>query len=128
MVSIPTTLNRGLERGWGSFESTMLSYPVSLNRGLERGYGAYEPVGMAYETTLNRGLERGYGAYEIAVDRAQLPLNILFFKMRAYKTSAPTGYVYWDAPNEPDSIGELAPYPSGDLADIVVEAIFEKDD
>jgi hypothetical protein len=60
MVSIPTTLNRGLERGWGSFESTTLSYPVSLNRGLERGYGAYEPVGMAYETTLNRGLERGY--------------------------------------------------------------------
>jgi hypothetical protein len=53
-------VNRGLERGYGQYESTSFSYPTTVNRGLERGYGAYEPVGVSYPTTVNRGLERGY--------------------------------------------------------------------
>ncbi len=128
MATYPVTLNRGLERGYGDWEPSNFTYPVTLNRGLERGYGSWEPINFTYPATNNRGLERGYGSIDTAVDRAQLPLGLIFFKMRAYKTSVPVGHVYWDVPVEPDPTGALAPYPSADLVDIVVEAIFEKDD
>ena len=62
------------------------------------------------------------------VDRAQLPFGVLFFLMRAYKTSVPTGYVYWDSPVEPDPTGALSPYNPGDLSDVVIQLVYEKDD
>ncbi len=42
------------------------------------------------------------------------------YTMRAYHTVAPVGYVYWDSPGEPDDEAAVAPYPPGELTDIVV--------
>lgn len=48
--------------------------------------------------------------------------DIIKFVMRGFKTSVPTGFVYWEAFVDPDPLGFLAPVPRAQLADIVVVA------
>jgi hypothetical protein len=42
------------------------------------------------------------------------------FVMRAFHTVFPTGHVYWTVVGAPDAAAEHAPYPAGELTDIVV--------
>ena len=42
------------------------------------------------------------------------------FVMRAWHITVPIGYVYWTVDGAPDGTGAQAPYPSGELQDIVV--------
>jgi hypothetical protein len=42
------------------------------------------------------------------------------FVMRAWHITAPIGYVYWTVTGAPDGGGASAPYPPGELQDIVV--------
>lgn len=45
------------------------------------------------------------------------------FLMRAYRALSP-GYVYWESPNAPDPTAIHAPYPLGELADILVATVY----
>lgn len=47
------------------------------------------------------------------------------YKMRAYKTTAPVGYVFWDAINEPDYDGSQSIYNPSDLVRITVTNEYE---
>lgn len=46
------------------------------------------------------------------------------FIMRAYHTVSPIGYVYWSVDGVPDGSGDEAPYPPGELNDIVIARAF----
>ncbi len=55
-----------------------------------------------------------------APDEVPDPAPTVLFTMRAFKTTIPTGFVYWDVEDEPDLTGDQSPYPPADLSDIVV--------
>jgi hypothetical protein len=59
------------------------------------------------------------------IDRNQVPIGVLVFVMRAFKTSSPTGHVYWSVINEPDANGDLSPFPTADLTDVVIAGIYD---
>ena len=59
------------------------------------------------------------------LDREPLPLALMMFVMRAFKTTVPTGHIYWATINEPDAAAALAPYAPGDLADVVVAGVYD---
>lgn len=42
-----------------------------------------------------------------------------YFRMRAYHTVSPVGFVYWNAVGAPDATAKGAPYPALELTDIV---------
>jgi len=42
------------------------------------------------------------------------------FLMRAYRTTSPQGFIYWNAMETPDLTATQAPVPSGELTDIIV--------
>lgn len=48
----------------------------------------------------------------------------LQFLMRAKHTTSPVGFVYWTVNNAPDVAALFAPYPSGQLIDIITAFAF----
>lgn len=44
----------------------------------------------------------------------------LSFLMRAYRITAPTGFIYWEVADTPDTSGTFAPVPAAELTDILV--------
>lgn len=52
------------------------------------------------------------------------PFVFTRFVMRAFKTTLPTGHVYWEVFDVPDPEGSEAPFSPYDLVDIVVVAEF----
>ena len=45
------------------------------------------------------------------------------YLMRAYHTSSPIGYVYWEV-DTPDTTGAFAPYPANTLTNIITARSF----
>jgi hypothetical protein len=43
------------------------------------------------------------------------------YVMRAYHTTVPIGFIYWEAFDDPDTAATFAPYPLIDLTDILVQ-------
>jgi hypothetical protein len=43
----------------------------------------------------------------------------LLFMMRAYRTTPPGGYIYWEVEDAPDITAAQAPIPAIELTDIV---------
>lgn len=61
-ITIPVTLNRTLESGYGIFEAAPITFPSTPNRTLESGYGVLESANFTIPVAPNRTLELGYAA------------------------------------------------------------------
>jgi len=48
------------------------------------------------------------------------------YVMRAFKTLAPTGHIYWESFDEPDPTGQESNFPQNYLTDIVVVSILSE--
>lgn len=49
------------------------------------------------------------------------------FLMRAYRTTTPVGFIYWQVEGTPDTEGSYSPVPAGELEDILVVAVYPKE-
>lgn len=58
--------------------------------------------------------------YGLGVGGVIPPAGSFSYLMRAYKFTAPTQFVYWQVEDAPDATATFAPFPAGELSDIVV--------
>lgn len=73
----------------------------------------------AFLTTPNVALP------DALINRTQRRIGKQLFIMRAFKTSNPAGLIWWAVSDQPDPTAGLAPFPAGDLNDIVTTAIYD---
>jgi hypothetical protein len=77
--------------------------------------------GTVYTATVTTAIATPEGVHLVAGRFWDFTISEgLNFVMRAFHTVYPTGHVYWTVSGVPDATAEHAPYPAGELTDIVV--------